>query len=332
MHYWIDPVRDPRWAELVDRHPASSVFHTTEWLTALRRTYGFEPLALTSSPPGTSLADGILFCKVRSLITGTRLVSLPFSDHCQPLSASEDLLCALAETRERERMKYVELRPVEPLPRCGLEPSQRYYLHTLDLCPPLEDVFRKFHADCVRRKIRRAERENLAVEEGRSEDLLRDFFALQVITRRRHGLPPQPVEWFRNILAAMGEKAVIRVARSNGRAVASIMTLRHKQTAVYKYGGSDLDDSNLGGTQLLLWKAIEDARGRGMVELDMGRCDIEAAGLAQFKERWGARRREVTYYRDPAKAHRKMPEFNFLARLPNPVLILVGRLLYRHLA
>jgi hypothetical protein len=37
--YKNDPLQDPRWAELVGRHPHASVFHTTGWLEALRRSY-----------------------------------------------------------------------------------------------------------------------------------------------------------------------------------------------------------------------------------------------------------------------------------------------------
>ena len=47
--YQIDPTKDARWAELVERHPKASVFHTVGWLKTLRRTYGYEPVAFTTS-------------------------------------------------------------------------------------------------------------------------------------------------------------------------------------------------------------------------------------------------------------------------------------------
>ena len=44
------------------------------------------------------------------------MVSLPFSDHCQPLVDSEEnltlLLGALRQNQEREKWKYIELRPL----------------------------------------------------------------------------------------------------------------------------------------------------------------------------------------------------------------------------
>ena len=87
--YTLDPLRDSRWSELVERHPHASVFHTAAWLQSLQRTYGYQPIAFTTSAPGTPLADGVVMCKVRSWLTGRRLVSLPFADHCEPLVAGD---------------------------------------------------------------------------------------------------------------------------------------------------------------------------------------------------------------------------------------------------
>jgi hypothetical protein len=327
MHYWIDPVKDSRWSEFILRHPSSSVFHTSEWLRALQQTYGFTPFVLTASPLGTKIENGIPFCRVNSILTGKRLVSLPFSDHCQPLSADK-LFKVLPEICREQNLKYIELRPLES----GLAVSERYWLHMLDLRPSLDELYRKFHPDCVRRKIRRAEREKLVTEEGCSEKLLDEFYALQIITRRRHGLPPQPRQWFRNVLDALGQNAEIRVARFERRAVAAILTLRHKRTAVYKYGCSSADDNNRGGMQLLFWRHIEDAKKRGMEWMDLGRCGAGDTGLADFKERWGAERREIGYYRYPVHPHQTARKSRFLSKLPDAVLVAAGRLLYKHMA
>ncbi len=334
MIYWIDPLQDTRWAEFVERHPDSSVFHTPEWLSALKRTYGFEPAAITSSAPGGPLADGIPFCRVRSILTGNRLVSLPFSDHCQPLASADELprlLAAVRETVDSDHLKYAELRPLTESVVTPFSCSQKFTIHMLDLRPSLEDISRRLHPDCIRRKIRRADRENLTSEAGRSDVLLDDFYTMQVITRKRHGLPPQPRRWFRNLLDAMGDKATIRVARFRGRMVSAILTLRHKQKLVYKYGGSRVEDNRLGGMQLLLWKTIEDAKTAGMQEMDLGREALEAVGLAKFKERWGATRRELDYYRYPLSKPLKVYH-PLLRGLPKPALIAAGRLLYRHMA
>src|SRR5258708_7036367 len=81
----LNPLVDRRWDELVGRHPSASVFHQRGWLEALARTYGYEPYILTTAAEGEPLENGIAVCRVSSWMTGTRLVSLPFSDHCKPL-------------------------------------------------------------------------------------------------------------------------------------------------------------------------------------------------------------------------------------------------------
>jgi len=60
----LNPLQDPRWQDLVDRHPHGSVFHSSAWLDALSRTYGYEPVVYTTSPPANKLSNGIVFSRV----------------------------------------------------------------------------------------------------------------------------------------------------------------------------------------------------------------------------------------------------------------------------
>src|SRR3989442_15393329 len=83
-------------------------------IVALRATYGFAPTVFTTCPPDAPLTNGIAFCRVRSWLTGSRLVSLPFSDHCEPLvddaAALKTLLAAVRE-KAMTMFKYAEIRP-----------------------------------------------------------------------------------------------------------------------------------------------------------------------------------------------------------------------------
>ena len=156
------------------RHPRASVFHERGWLEALNRTYSYQPFALTGTPAGQQLRSGLVLCRVSSWITGTRCVSLPFADHCDPLlNASGDLLGFTKWLRaecDRQAWKYVELRPIS----CSGEMDsftrgRAYCLHTLDLRPTLEQIFQSLNKDSTQRRIRRAERQGLSHETGRSE-------------------------------------------------------------------------------------------------------------------------------------------------------------------
>ena len=339
----IDPLRDPRWKAFIEQRPDSSVFHRVEWLLALKTCYDYTPVALSSTPPEAPLANGLLFCEVRSALTGNRFVSLPFSDHCEPLvnqSEEIDLLVAnLAERVDKRHLKYFEIRPILRAPgsQKHLAISNSYYFHRLDLRPSEQLLLKSFHKDSIQRKIRRAERESLRYEEGSSEALLNQFYKLLIMTRRRQSLPPQPLKWFRSLVASMGKDLKIRVALKGETPVASILTISDKKTMVYKYGCSDVRFNNLGGTALLFWKAIQEAKANGIEELDMGRSDTDNQGLVTFKEHWGAKRSTVTYWRYPARAASSRPESlvkyakQLISVAPDASLVMLGNLFYRHI-
>jgi CelD/BcsL family acetyltransferase involved in cellulose biosynthesis len=340
----INPLADHRWDDLVARHPRASAFHQRGWLLALSRTYGYEPLALTSSPAGHTLADGLVLCRVASWITGTRLVSLPFTDHCEPLlnqfGEAEQFMQWLRTECGREGWKYVELRPLSPLTGLadGWRAGQTYAFHRLDLSPGLEQIFRGLHKNSMQRKIQRAERESLSYESGRSAEMIDEFFRLVVLTRRRQRLLPQPRRWFHNLAECMGDKLQIRLARKNGAAIAGILTLQHGASVIYKYGCSDEKFHNLGGMPYLFWRLIEESQAAGAKEIDFGRSDLDNQGLITFKDRLGAKRSCLTYQRfSGRKTEAIVTRWNsrtlrrLVAVLPDAVLSAGGEILYKHM-
>jgi hypothetical protein len=123
-------------------------------------------------------------------------------------------------------------------------------------------------------------------------------------TPKRHGLPPQPKLWFSNLAASFGEDLKIRIASLDNRPLAAILTLRDRRTLVYKYGCSDESEHNRGGMQMLMWRAIQEAKQEGLATLDLGRSDAEprlfgvrplgAAHFDIFAEGQGAQPAQVT--------------------------------------
>ena len=345
----IEPLNDPRWDEFVLRHPRASVFHSSAWLGALNRTYGYEPIAYTTSPTGQDLENGIVFCRVESWLTGRRLVSLPFSDHCEPLvDTTEDrvvLSVALERELECERWDYLEIRPLGPFrlvsPFCHT--AITYAFHQLDLAPDIKAIFSNFHKSSTQRKVRRAEREGLTYREGATKELLENFYYLFTLTRKRHGLAPQAKQWFANLMDCFGSALKIRVALETERPIAAIITIRHKDTLTYKYGCSDARFNNLGSMHLLFWNAIQDAKASGLRFLDFGRTDADQQGLIDFKNRWGATQSKLTYSRygsakksthlcDLYSSKRKSTAVKYvLKHVPPTILPLIGQMLYKHI-
>lgn len=342
----IDPLNDQRWDVFLQKHPRASLFHSSAWLHTLSRTYGFRPIAYTTSADDQDLENAFVFCSVESWLTGRRLVSLPFSDHCEPLVDREDDLEALSVALDREfhreRWRYIELRPLRDF---GIKsplwhPFATYSFHELDLSPDIGTLFRNCHKNSTQRKILRAGRERLKYREEPTTELLDHFYRLHTITRMRHSRPPQPRKWFVNLIDCFGKNLKIRVAFKGDLPVAAVLTICYKNTLVYKYGASDSRINNLGGIHLLLWRAIQEAKASGLHSVDFGRTDEGQDGLVTFKNRWGTGQSNLTYLRygsSPKNAYildslagkrgSGMAK-HFLARIPG--LMLLGRALYRH--
>jgi len=346
----FQPLTDARWDVFLQAHPNASVFHSSPWLEALNRTYGYEVVAYTTSPDTQELENALVFCRVKSWLTGPRLVSLPFSDHCEPLVSGENAAAMVAQILkaefDRKARGYVEIRPLEPLKLVNRRPRTAipYVFHQLDLTLDIDAIFRKFHKSSVQRKIRKAQTEMLTYGEGTTDTLLDQFYALFQQTRKRHRIPPPPRQWFANLMRSFGDALKIRVAYKNNRAVAAMLTIRYKDTLTYKYGASDPEFHRFGAMHLLYWKAIQEAKMLGLRQFDFGRTDAHQNGLITFKNRWGAKQSSLTYSRYSAAGSSThffdLPTAKWKARaakyavshLPYSLVAKVGELLYPHIA
>ena len=121
--------------------------------------------------------------------------------------------------------------------------------------------------------------------------------------------------------------------------VAAIMTLSHLHTVIYKYGCSDEKYHHLAGMPFLFWKLIEESKTAGADQIDFGRTDLDNGGLVEFKDRFGATRRRLTYYRYPDSAREKdvvasCPRAvrRLFSVLPDALSSGSARLIYRHLS
>ncbi|MGC4053252.1 MAG: GNAT family N-acetyltransferase [Paludibaculum sp.] len=341
--YEADPLRDPRWNDFLAHAQGASIFHTPEWLRALEESYGYTPVVYTTSAPGQAMENGVVFCRVNSVLTGRRLVSLPFSDHCEPLVRSEEELSAILShvTRQAagENIRYIEVRPLQERREMatGFAPHKTYQFHVVDLRKGPDRLFRGLHKNSFQRKVQRAAREGLTCQSGTSATLIEQFYELFVMTRRRHGLPPPPIAWIHSLVRHLGNAVQIRVVFRGELAVAGMLTLVHNDTIVYKYGGSDLRYAHLGGMPLAFWTMMREASTQGLSWLDLGRCESDNPGLIRYKDRLGSIRFPMTYWRAPESSGH-LPEslpYSEVARricsaAPDAVRVLAGRILYRH--
>jgi len=297
----IDPRAAPAWEEFVASRPDATAFHTTAWASALADTYPYQPRYYVAFDDAGKIIAGIPTMLVRSRLTGTRIIGLPFSDFCAPLlqddAVSARLVDALREDAERERCRYVELRGdggCAPLEK-GFQRVSDFVQHEIDLDRPIAVIQASLHRS-ARRGIRKAEEEGVKVRLSSDVADLQHFYRLHVPTRRKHGLPPTPYAFFCRLhraLIAPGHGCLL-VAEFQGRIIAVDICTWHRDVIYGKFQAWDTRFRSL-GHDLLLWHEILLGKERGCVRLNLGRSSTDNEGLRSYKSKWGAEEHALPY-------------------------------------
>jgi len=339
----VNPLEQSGWDDLVAEHPQGTFFHGSAWARVLRNTYGHTPKYFCRMN-GSRLESLLPVMEVSSLWTGRRGVSLPFTDLCPSLRPAipgdGDLFEQALEYGRSRDWKYLECRG-GVIPASNAIPSLAFYGHTINLEVDEQTLFARTEAS-VRRGIRKSEQAGLSVRFGNDLGSIRSYFDLHCQTRRRHGLPPQPLRFFENIgrhAIQPGHGWVILVEQA-GRPLAAAIFFHFGRQAFYKFGASDYAFQNLRPNNLLMWSAIKWYAAHGCTALHLGRTSLAHEGLRRFKLGFGANEERLEYYRyDFSRAafvtdvDRVDGWFNPVFRaLPLPLLRLAGATLYPHLS
>jgi CelD/BcsL family acetyltransferase involved in cellulose biosynthesis len=335
----VEPT-DARWAQLVDSSPNSLPFHRVEWQSVLEASYGFRPFIFAAAEPSGRLVAGLPVMEVRDPIRGRRWVSLPFTDRCHALHASDDaketLAGALALTAEAQGIRRVEIR--SRFGALGFEAGVVAVQHALDLRPGADALEQNF-SSATRRNTKKARKGGLELRLAEEErDLTETFYELHVRTRRRLGVPVQPRRFFQLLwrLALVRGLGHVLLVLHRSRPIAGAVFLSESGTVVYKYGASDERSWSLRPNNLLFAEAIRSACDAGAQSFDFGRTDVADEGLRAFKAGWGAAEAPLVYTRTgsaPAVTAPSMPARAASAtirRSPAWVARALGQTLYRY--
>jgi len=339
---FVNPFLDPDWDRLVLSHPDFSFFHSAAWARVLSKTYGHEPIYLRCSQR-RELVALVPMMEVRSIVTGRRGVCLPFTDFCGPLMFGEGGSAAaidkLSEVARERKWKYFEVRGGKSFAGSAA-PALAFYGHTLDLRGGPEDLLSRLKSP-ARRALRKAERSELSVQVARTREATLAFYRLHVRTRRRHGLPPQPVSFFLNIHDEVIKPGLgfVVIASSGSCPVAAAVFFHVGKKAVYKFGASDERLQQLRGNNMVIWEGIRFLAQNGAETLHLGRTSLENDGLRRFKLTWGTEEEMIKYLkfdtaagvwitgRDAASGFHEA----IFSRLPSAMNRLAGSIIYPHL-
>ncbi|MEN6350242.1 MAG: GNAT family N-acetyltransferase [Syntrophomonas sp.] len=338
----INPVEQENWNNLLLNTAGCSFFHTADWADVLSRSYNYQPLYFCKTK------DDKLDCllpimEVASPLTGKRGACLPFTDFCEPLAANQnqfqELISWAIELGRKRKWKYLEIRGGEKY-LAEEKPSQVFWGHELDLSIGQQQLLSGLRAS-TRRNINKAQNEKVEVQISGTLNALKAFCRLNVLTRREHGLPPQPYQFFQNLYDRViaQNKGFLATASVSGQIIAANVYLHFDKEVVYKYGASDRQYQHLRANNLVMWEAIKWSADKGFKQMTFGRTEPEHKGLMQFKAGWGAKPYPIYYYKYDFKGNAFVSESGSIhpsmkkifSKLPHSALQTLGRILYRHM-
>lgn len=339
----VNPLTFSGWDEWVLATPGYSFFHSLAWAKVLNLSYQLKPIYFAGLK-ATGLSTLVPMMETRTFWRRKKAISLPFSDYTKLIfENSEDaaqILEKIIAFGKQQKWQSIEFRDDSGLPE-KINPVSQYFIHELNLTVGLDRLYANFRAS-TRRNIKTAGQKGVEVRFHNTYDALNDYYRLHCVTRRKHGVPPQPDYFFRNIYQqVIGQKqGWIVLAQYQNRIVAGAIFFHFGKQALYKFGASDEKYLQLRTNNLVMWEAIRYYCQNGYEILNFGRTDLDNEGLRRFKNGWGGNEQIICYYKydlendafttitaKPGRRYQKIAQW-----LPIRVLKPVGALLYRHLA
>ncbi len=275
-------------------------FHLYGWRGVMERVFGHECVYLACRGDDGVLVGVLPLVRVRSLVFGHYLVSMPFVNYGGPLGTDAAVI-ALADAAvaiaRADGVKLLEMRSRHALP-IALPASMRKITVVRDLPAGGSAALWKNLDAKVRSQVRRPQKEGVTVRFGR--DQVAPFFRVFAHHMRDLGTPTQPERLFEAIAEAFGEDVWFGCAYLGAVPVAGGCGFVWGGEFEMTWASALNAYKKVSPNMLLYWAFLERAADQGLAVFNFGRCTPEG-GTHKFKRQWGSRD-EALYWYDWSKA------------------------------
>ncbi|GAB1342519.1 FemAB family XrtA/PEP-CTERM system-associated protein [Gemmatimonas sp.] len=280
------------WNHFVEQHPHGSTFHRWEWRGVYREVYRHEAPYLLAWR-GDALEGVLPLVRVKSLVFGHYLVSLPFVSYGGPLGSNEAQRALTARAAQLgQGAKLVELRSRVPLDTV-LTPVQRKITVLLDLVPNDYDAtFKRFDSK-LRSQVRRGDKEGIVVKFGREHAAA--YHRVFAEHMRDLGSPAHGLHFFERLADALGDRAWIGVAYLGSEPVAAGFAIENGTEVEISWASALRRYQKISPNMALYGAFIRRACEQGFQVFNFGRC-TEGSGTHKFKKQWGSRDEALPWY------------------------------------
>jgi len=303
------------WDAFVLAHPGGTFFHRAAWATVIEQAFGHRTHYAFAERDGA--ITGVLpLARVKTLLFGNTLISVPFCVYGGPLAADPESAAALsahaAGLLESTGASAVEFRFRDPgaaMPRTGELTLHRNGLDEDRIGingavggdgggwqerPDLYVTFRKrIEADndtnmkAIPRKqramVRKGIQNNLRSVANRDAGLLHGIYAESV---RNLGTPVFSRRYFTILADVFRDDCDVVTVLDGDTAIASVMNFYFRDEVLPYYGGGTAVARQRAGNDFMYWEVMRRAADRGCRLFDFGRSKI-GTGAHDFKKNWG---------------------------------------------
>lgn len=326
------------WDTFARLSPGFTHFHSYGWRAVMERVFGHECVYLAAYDEASALAGVLPLVRVKSILFGHYLVSMPFLNYGGPLGSDDAIVALVAHASalaSESGVKLLELRSRIPLP-IDVPVSHRKITVLLDL-PGSEPALMKQLDAKLRSQVRRPQKEGVTVKFG--ADQVEPFFEVFAHHMRDLGTPTQSRLLFETIADAFPDDAWFACAWYEGRPVACGCAFRWGTELEMTWASSLNAHKRIAPNMLLYYRFMERAIENGITTFNFGRT-TPGSGTHRFKTQWGGRDEQLWWYDEAASAEVKTPSPTdsgyswgprIWKRLPLPLATMLGPRIVRYI-
>ena len=328
----LDPSSAPAWDAFVLAHPHGTFFHKAAWASIIKDAFGHDVHYLFVERDGA--ITGVLpLARVKTLLFGDTLISVPFCVYGGPLAA--DVESAEALSRHAEKLldqtgaSAVEFRHREDI---GGDWHERPGLYVTFRKPIEADNDKNMKAIPRKQRamVRKGVQNNLHSVSDHDAARLHDIYAESV---RNLGTPVFARRYFTMLTETFRDCCDIVTIMDGETAIASVLNFYFRDEVLPYYGGGTSFARQRAGNDFMYWEVMRRAADRGCRIFDFGRSKV-GTGAHDFKKNWGFTP-EPLRYRYKLAPGASIPDHNplnpkyrmFIAgwkKLPLPVANVLG--------
>jgi FemAB-related protein (PEP-CTERM system-associated) len=316
--------------------PHGTPFHLPAWLIAIERATGNKAHCLLAENEAGAIVGMVPLHAIGSLLFGRALVSSGFAVDggilTQSQSVADFLADAVWDLASKRKCNNAELRG-------GMLPQRHWQIKT--------DAHANFERELAgddeaqllaiprkqRAEVRKGLDKGLLIETGNGQRDLDWHYRVYSESVRNLGTPVFPRALMAEVLAAFGEDADILTVLSDGKPVASVLSLYFNGAVMPYWGGGIWEARTLRANDVMYYALMNHARRRGCKRFDFGRSKVDS-GAYFFKKNWGFEPEPLSYSMrtadgaEPRDVNPNSPKYRariaMWQKLPLPIANLIG--------